>query len=460
LLDAPNGGVPVNRSYRPGDRVTSVAVRTPLAGVGRVLESHFHGVTVLWQDGTRSLERLPDLIYAGRGSDPSPEVLPVSHALPDAGPPSSSLVREAPADWSYSFGIPVPGGGDSGLTDAGSFGGQAAARQGGRRSVLYDDAFQNSRGAAVDNLRCDSIDPVYRQIRQAVVQFGVELRCGRLPADGWKETRRIDAGSWSIKAYTSPESFTGFQSGLGQQTSGANDPGAASRFGLEIVISNSSGTIIATDRILEGVPFSRQIEVFDRVADEVASITDPIPESISQPLAHRDIGDSTIDHLWKPGDVVNVSRPGRRSGGMTTGHILRVHTSIATVEWAPSRSHPKGLITQEKINRLIFVRHDPKWLDAKSREDPRQARKVPITATLASESYQIAGTQIPANATGGRSEMEQDLSAFGPAPPWVDMVVEDPRLLGPETFDPLPVSFDLSNRFGNSVRDGIIGGFE
>jgi len=32
--------------------------------------------------------------------------------------------------------------------------------------------------------------------------------------------------------------------------------------------------------------------------------------------------------------------------------------------------------------------------------------------------------------------------------------------LGPETFDPLPVSLDLRNRFGHSIRDGIIGGFE
>jgi hypothetical protein len=145
---------------------------------------------------------------------------------------------------------------------------------------------------------------------------------------------------------------------------------------------------------------------------------------------------------------------------MTTGHVLRVHTSNATIEWAPSQSHPRGLITQERLNRLIFVRHDPDWLAAKSVEDPRSARKVPITATLASESYQIAGTQISANATGGRSEIEQKLSTFGIAPQWTDMVVADPRLLGPETFDPLPASLDLRNRFGHSIRDGIIGGFE
>ena len=450
----------MNRSYRPGDRVTSVAVRTPLAGVGRVLEAHFHGVTVLWQDGTRSVEQLKDLIFAGRGNDPSPEILPVSHPLPTSGPPSETLVREAPADWSYTFGVPIAGDGDESLIDAGSFGGQAAARQGGRRAVLYDDAFRHSRGTAVDNLRCDSIDPVYRQIRKSVVQFGVELRCGRLPADGWQESELITAGRWSIAAYTSPESFTGFQSGSGQQTAGANDPGAASRFGLEIVVSNAAGTLIATDRILEGVPFSRQIEVFRQVADEIKSITDPIPKSISEPLEHKQLGDSTIEHRWRPGDVVNVSRPGRRSGGMTTGHVLRVHTSNATIEWAPSQSHPRGLITQERLNRLIFVRHDPDWLAAKSVEDPRSARKVPITATLASESYQIAGTQISANATGGLSELEQKLSTFGIAPQWTDMVVADPRLLGPETFDPLPVSLDLRNRFGHSIRDGIIGGFE
>jgi len=448
----------MNRSYRPGDRVTSVAVRTPLSGVGRVLESHFHGVTVIWQDGTRSVERLGDLIYAGRSDDPDPR------SLPSSGAPA--LVRAAPADWSYSFGIPVPGGGDTGLTDAGSFGGQAAARQGGRRAVLYDDAFRNARSAAVDNLRCDSIDPTYRRIRRAVVDFGVELRCGRLPADGWRRTRSVDAGAWTVSAYTSPESFSGFQTGAGQQTSGANDPGAASRFGIEIVVSNRAGTITATDRILEGVPFSRQIEVFDRIADAVASITDPTPTAISQPLAHRDIGDSTVDHRWRPGDVVNVSRPGRRSGALATGHILRVHTSFATVEWPPSTAHPRGLITQEKLNRLIFVRHDPQWLADKAVEDPRRARKVPISATLAAEwsqapeDWQLAGTQIPASATRGRSEIHQDLAALGPAPEWVDMVVADPRLAGPGSFDPLPASFDLRNRFGRSVRDGIIGPFE
>lgn len=458
----------MNRSFRPGDRVTSVAVRTPLAGVGRILESHFHGVTVLWQDGTRSVERLEDLIYAGRSTDPDPLSLPISNPLPSAGAPSESspLTREAPPDWSYTFGVPTPGSGDVGLIDAGSFGGQAAARQGGRRSVLYDDAFRNARSSAVDNLRCDAIDPTYRQIRQAVVDFGVELRCGRLPADDWREAEKIEAGAWSVSAYTSPESFSGFQTGTGQQTSGANDSGAASRFGIEIVVSNRAGTITATDRILEGVPFSRQIEVFNQVADTISSITDPIPTAISKPLAHRDIGDSTVDHRWRPGDVVNVSRPGRRSGALTTGHILRVHTSIATVEWAPSASHPQGLITQEKLNRLIFVRHDTQWLDAKSREDPSQARKVPISATLAAEwsqspeDWQLAGTQIPASATRGRSEIHQDLAALGPTPEWVDMVIKDPRLLGPETFDPLPASFDLRNRFGHSVRDGIIGGFE
>ena len=136
------------------------------------------GVTVLWQDGTRSLERLPDLIYAGRSTDPDPLSLPASHSLPDSPGP---MVREAPPDWSYSFGVPTPGGGQSGPVDAGSFGGQAAARQGGRRAVLYDDAFRGARGTAVDNLRCDSIDPDYRRIRQSLVDYGIELRCGRLP---------------------------------------------------------------------------------------------------------------------------------------------------------------------------------------------------------------------------------------------------------------------------------------
>lgn len=453
----------MNRSFRPGDRVTSVAVRTPLSGVGRVLESHFHGVTVLWQDGTRSLERLPDLIYAGRSTDPDPLSLPASHSLPDSPGP---MVREAPPDWSYSFGVPTPGGGQSGPVDAGSFGGQAAARQGGRRAVLYDDAFRGARGTAVDNLRCDSIDPDYRRIRQSLVDYGIELRCGRLPADNWQPTREVSTGSWRISAYTSPESFSGFQDGLGQQTAGANDPGAASRFGIEVVLTNAAGTLTATDRILEGVPFSRQIEVFDRVVDEVRRIADPTPENISRPLEHRRIGDSTVEHRWLPGDVVNVSRPGRKSGALATGHILRVHTSIVTVEWPPSDSHPNGIITQEKINRLIFVRHDPEWLAVKANEAPSQARKVPITATLAAEwaksppDYQLAGTQIAANATRGRSEIHQDLSAFGEPPQWTDMVVEDPRLLGPETFDPLPASFDLRNRFGHSIRDGIIGGFE
>jgi len=448
----------MNRSYRPGDRVTSVAVRTPLSGVGRVLESHFHGVTVLWEDGTRSVERLNDLIYAGRSTDPHPATLPVSHELPASPEP---VVREAPPDWSYSFGGP-----DDVLADAGSFGGQAAARQGGRRAVLYDDAFRGARDAAVDNLQCDSIDPAYQRIRQAVVAYGVELRCGRLPADNWRPTREVSAGSWTVSAYTAPESFSGFQSGLGQQTAGANDPGAASRFGIEIVLTNSAGTVTATDRILEGVPFSRQIEVFDQIAEEVRSIADPIPTAISEPLAHRNIGDSTTTHRWRPGDVVNVSRPGRKSGSLTTGHILRVHTSIVTVEWPPTAKNPHGLITQEKINRLIFVRHDPAWLEAKANEDPRKARKVPITATLASEwavsppDYQIAGTQIPANATLGRSEIHQDLAAHGPAPEWVDMVIADPRLIGPATFDPLPTSFDTRNRFGHSIRDGIIGSFE
>ncbi len=460
----------MNRSWRPGDRVVSIAVRG--LGDGVVAQSHFHGVTVLWSDGTRSLERLEDLVYLGRDMDFSP------HALLDREAETIKIFA-APPQWAYGFSTATPEGTEADPADEGvfgSFGQDAAARQRQQLTNLYDDAFLGARNEAVADLTCAGVDPQFAAIQESLISLGIDMTCGRFPDMDWQVTETEDIGPYRLSALTAPESFSGYQSGEGQQTSGANDPGAASRFGIEIVLEQPTIGLVATDRLLEGAPFVRQIQLFREAVDQARKIAEPSP--LASRFKHKKIGLSTVDHRWVPGDVVSVSRPGRRSGGLTTGHILRVHTSIVTIQWAPSATHPAGLVTQEKIERLIFVRHDPEWLKDKENEHPSRARIIPITATLAAESSpldirlldyewaskpmdpQIAGSLIPANATQGPSEIDLEDSAFGPVPDWVSLIHPMPSILGPETFDPLPASLDLRHRFAHSTRDGIIGDFE
>ncbi len=56
------------RSWKVGDRVSSIATTYP--GIGVITAVRFDGIDVRWSDGSWSQERPLDLIFAGNHSDP------------------------------------------------------------------------------------------------------------------------------------------------------------------------------------------------------------------------------------------------------------------------------------------------------------------------------------------------------------------------------------------------------
>ena len=64
---------------------------------------------------------------------------------------------------------------------------------------------------------------------------------------------------------------------------------------------------------------------------------------------------------WRPGDVVNVSRPSQDGGGLTLGHVVRIYPTSAMIEWPADALHPQPWTTEEKKTSLIFVSHDAAW---------------------------------------------------------------------------------------------------
>lgn len=58
------------KDYKPGDQVTSISVKN--AGIGLIYRAHMDTVDVLWYDGTRSRERIQDLIWFKHTSDWEP----------------------------------------------------------------------------------------------------------------------------------------------------------------------------------------------------------------------------------------------------------------------------------------------------------------------------------------------------------------------------------------------------
>jgi len=58
----------MSRSWKVGDRVSSIATTYP--GIGVITSLRFDGIDVRWSDGSWSQERPMDLIFAGNISDP------------------------------------------------------------------------------------------------------------------------------------------------------------------------------------------------------------------------------------------------------------------------------------------------------------------------------------------------------------------------------------------------------
>ena len=58
----------MSRSWKVGDRVSSIATTYP--GIGVITAVRFDGIDVRWSDGSWSQERPIDLIFAGNVSDP------------------------------------------------------------------------------------------------------------------------------------------------------------------------------------------------------------------------------------------------------------------------------------------------------------------------------------------------------------------------------------------------------
>lgn len=142
---------------------------------------------------------------------------------------------------------------------------------------------------------------------------------------------------------------------------------------------NPDGTITATTKYTSGLPTITLRRVPTMNAEESSWLTHP-------EWLFKKIGETTVGHEWKPGDIVNVSRPQKYAAGMATGHILRLRGATqAEIVWRDPVSGEE-IHTFEDLEHLIFVKHDPGWIENR-RYDTFESHYLEIGAPGANPFY-------------------------------------------------------------------------
>ena len=119
---------------------------------------------------------------------------------------------------------------------------------------------------------------------------------------------------------------------------------------------NPDGSITATTKYTSGLPTQTLQRVPMMNAEESNWLTHP-------QWLFKKIGETTINHEWKPGDIVNVSRPQKYAAGMATAHIIRLRGATqAEIVWHDPVSG-EDIHTFEDLKHLIFVKSDPGWIE-------------------------------------------------------------------------------------------------
>ena len=146
-----------------------------------------------------------------------------------------------------------------------------------------------------------------------------------------------------------------------------------------VLQNNPDGTITATTKYTSGLPTITLRQVPTMSAEESTWLTHP-------EWLFKKIGETTVGHEWKPGDIVNVSRPQKYAAGLATAHIMRLRGATqAEIVWKDPVSGVE-IHTFEDLRDLIFVKSDPGWIENR-RYDTFESHYLEIGAMGANPFY-------------------------------------------------------------------------
>ncbi|MBO66710.1 MAG: hypothetical protein CL398_00210 [Acidiferrobacteraceae bacterium] len=286
----------------------------------------------------------------------------------------------------------------------------------------------------------DQPTATYKSVAEKLKEVGLDLQKGRRSPTDWTVVSDQTIGHIRLVQRIPAEAWTGYSKGKGQQTVG-DISSAINRLGVEVEIEDLNTGEYGSDRAFEGNQFEKQQELYNDVEAYVRGAVFPT-------VSYRNIGRTTAGHEWKPGDLVNVSRPGKQGGGLALGHIRRVYPSEVMVEWPADKLHQTPWTTHEDKDELIFVKHDPEWLAL--RERGINLHPATFRAEASKEGSKLAGgaeRPVPGLGHPYSSLTEEgyilehyiESRMFGPKPAWAQQLQFD----NVEPFNPLKEEHDV-----------------
>ncbi len=260
------------------------------------------------------------------------------------------------------------------------------------------------------------------EIVRSLRTLGVNLEPRQWISSGWTEFRREKIGSYTLIQFVPTAIWTGYSTGVGTQQVSSD---TANKLGIVIQIYSDQPEGVFSEQVLENTDFLTQQQLWNQVISEVTQLVYPTS-------SFRDVGTQVMENplspsgeSWRPGDVVNVSRPSQDGGGLTLGHVVRIYPTQVMVEWPADALHPQPWTTEEKKTSLIFVSHDADW--ARSQEFSAESYYHPLVNPYSTNSIE--------------DELSIELQMSQPAPRWA----EKARPVGINFYrnNPLPRSQDV-----------------
>ncbi len=271
----------------------------------------------------------------------------------------------------------------------------------------------------------------FDQLRKDLRSQGLDLQPTKRIPESWVVLVESELPmGFSLAGLVAPEYYSGYDADPYQQVVGGQGEAGVNMQGLGIVLRGNGQE--AKDIWLEGTALDRQVEAFDDVADQARRFLNPV-------ISHRNTGMTAgrsplndDGRPWLPGDLVNISRSTHDGGGLSTAHVVRVYTTQVLVVWPNDADHPKseyprGWFSREDKTDLIFIKHDPAWLESWN--------KLPIDfgsrhgAETEFENYagynmdgQWFTSSNPLPLYGSIAERQQEQMMMGSPPPWASQV--------------------------------------
>jgi hypothetical protein len=260
------------------------------------------------------------------------------------------------------------------------------------------------------------------EVVRSLRPLGVNLEPRQWTSSDWSEFRREKIGPFTVVQLIPTAVWSGYSTGVGTQQVSSD---TANRLGIVIQIFSDQPEGIYSEQVLENTDFLTQQQLWKQVVSEINSLVYPTS-------SFRDTGTRVMENplspdgdSWRPGDVVNVSRPSQDGGGLTLGHVVRIYPTSAMIEWPADALHPQPWTTEEKKTSLIFVSHDAAW--TREKEFSAESYYHPLVNPYSTNSIE--------------DELSIESQMSGPAPKWA----ANARPVGIDFYrpNPLPRSQDV-----------------